>query len=688
MRYLSFFLILATPTLAQQPTGNEWIEYGQTYYKIPIAKAGLYRVTQPQLLRAGVPVEQIDPRTIQLFHRGIEQAVAVAGETDGRFDSTDYLEFYGQGNDGLADSALYRGSGPNGSPAQPHPYYSLFSDTTAYFLTWRTNGQPGRRMAAYTDTLTAALTPEPYHWADDLRLFTSTYPGYAAGSAPKIEYSHYEPGEGHTGVIQQAGMPYPNEFTLYSAYRSGPAPQLDILLVGRDFTRHRVTGSVGPQASQLRRFGLVSFREYDNAHLRDSLSWSDVGALNQLLVSTLSAVDSLGPDRYSVSFIHLRYPQLISAEGQPFRVFRLVPNPVGRSLLSVRSVLPDTRFFDITNPTAPVQIGASQSSATARLVVRTTQTERTILCIGPPDSVGQIQRVTFRDFRNRRPAYVIISHETLMQPTPESPNAVRQYATYRASAAGGGFDMLTVTMQQLIDQYSYGERHPLSIRRFLSQLFSQSQTGPKPQYLLLLGRGRSAAGIRQNPAQTTLDLVMTMGFPSSDAAFSAGLNGFPQDVPALPTGRVNAGTPAEVLAYLDKVIEYEQTPADALWRKNILHLSGGKSLGEIKLFRALVDGYGAMAEGASLGASVTTISKQTDAPTEVFRRADTRQCRGRIDDIFWPRRAGRNRPGHWLCLERRAGLPQPGVAIRCCSSTAAPSATSFSDVPPLPPTGY
>lgn len=627
MRYL-LLLFLPLTTLAQQPAGNEWIDYGQTYYKISVAQASLYRITHPQLQRAGIPVSQIDPRTIQLFHRGIEQAIAITGEADGRFDAGDYLEFYGRGNDGLADSALYRGGSPNGTPAQPHTYFSLFSDTTAYFLTWRTNGQPGRRMAMYTDTVMAGLTPEPYHWADNVRLFTNTYPGYAAGSAPKIEYSHYEPGEGHTGPVQQNGLPYTNEFTLYNAYRtrpelagsasSGPAPQLDILLVGRDFSRHRVTGSVGTQISQLRRFGQVNFGEYDNAHLRDSLNWPDVGPDGRLLISTVSQTDSLGPDRYSVSLIHLRYPQLISAEGQPLRIFRLIPNRAERSLLSVGSVLPNTRFFDITNPTAPVQISALQTGNTARLVVRNTQTERTILSVGPPDSVGQIRRVTFRDFRNQRPTYVIISHETLTQPINESQNAVRQYATYRASAAGGSFDTLTVTMQQLIEQYSYGERHPLSIRRFLNQLFRQSQTGSKPQYLLLLGHGRSAAGIRQNPAQTTLDLVMTMGFPSSDAAFSAGLNGFPPDVPALPTGRVNAGTPADVLGYLEKVIEYEQTPLNAPWRKNVLHLSGGKSGGEVKLFRSLVDNYRTLAEGASLGASVTTISKQTDAPTEVF----------------------------------------------------------------------
>lgn len=613
--FLSVNLVFAQ----QPPAGNEWINYGQAYYKIPVANPGLYRITAGDMQKAGIPLASVNAGSIQLFHRGIEQAIVVAGEADGRFDAVDYLEFYGRSNDGLADSALYRGSGPNGLPAQPHTYYSLFSDTTAYFLTWRTDRKPGRRMATYTDTLGAGLTPEPFHWQDDLRLFTLTYPGYAAGLPPKIEYSHYEPGEGHTGVIQQQNTPYSNEFALQNAYRNGPALYLDVLLAGRDYTPHRVIGSVGPLQSELRRFGQADFGLYDNAHIRDSLAWSDVGPGGRLIVSTVSGGDSNGPDRYSVSFIHLRYPQTISADQQALRVFRLVANPVGRSLLVVRGVLPGTRFFDTTDPTAPVLLVHAQTSDVARLVVRSTQTERVILCVGPPNAVGPIQPVTFTDFRSRRPTYVIVSHETLMQPTLGSPNAVRDYARYRASAAGGGWDTLTVTMQQLIDQYSYGECHPLSIRRFLDQLLRQSSpSGPKPQYLLLLGRGRSTAGIRQNPAQSTLDLVMTMGFPSSDAAFSAGLAGFPQDVPALATGRVNAGTPAEVLGYLEKVIEYEQVPPDALWRKNILHLSGGKTLGEVALFRTLVDAYRGVAEGASLGASVTTISKETDAPTEFF----------------------------------------------------------------------
>lgn len=617
MHRLSVFILaywwpVVVASAQSAPPGNEWINHRQTYYKIPVAQAGLYRVTFTELQRAGVPVDTINPTTLQLFHRGTEQTIVVAGEADRRFDMGDYLEFYGQGNDGLADSLLYRPA-----TAQPHPYYSLFSDTTAYFLTWRPDSKPGKRMATYTDTAYARLQPDMFHWAEERRLYTDTYPGYAAGIPPKIEYSQYEPGEGHTGAIQQKDKPNEQEFALPNLYRTGPRPQLDLLLVGRDYTAHRVECRVGPTPNPQRLLRAVTFNLYDNAHRQDTLSQADVSADGHLWVSTVSTGNGSGPDRYSVSYLRLRYPQTFTAGMQPLYTFRLAPNPVGRSLLTVGDIPPNARFFDITDPTAPVQIGATGSGTTARLIVRGTDQERRILCVGPVQSVAAIRPVTFTDYSRRRPTYVIISHERLMQPTPDSPNAVRTYAAYRASAAGGGFDTLTVTMQQLIDQYSYGERHPLAIRRFIDQLLRQSsQSGRQPQYLLLLGRGRSAAGVRHNPAMADLDMVMTMGFPSSDAALTAGLDGFPPDVPRLPTGRVNAATPNEVMAYLNKVVEYERLPSDTPWRKDLLHLSGGSSPDEARLLRSLVDAYRDRAEGESLGARVTTLSKQTDAPTE------------------------------------------------------------------------
>ena len=610
---LTITLFLNGQSWAQpQPVGNEWIDYGQTYLKIPVVQPGIYQIMPADLQKAGLTTATIDPTTIQLFHRGVEQAIYVAGESDHHLDPSDFVEFYGRGNDGAPDSLLYRPVS-----AQPHAYYSLFSDTTAYFLTWRLSGKSGKRMAFYTDTDDTDLTPEPYHWQEEVRVFTETYPGYATGIPPKIEYGHYEAGEGYTGIIQQEDKPCDNLFLLSNAVKTGPGPQIDVLLVGREFTNHRIACLVGASFDTQRGIDTVRFSVYDNARIGQDLAWTDVGPNGRLLISTVSRGDGSGSDRYSVSSVRLRYPQKITADGQSLQTYRLMPNKSGRSLLDVGGVSASTRFWDITDPAAPIRLGATTTAGRARLVVRGTDRARTLLSVSESKPVTAIKPVAFTNWANRRPTYLIVSHEALMQPAVGTSNAVRAYTAYRASRAGGGHDTLTVTMQQLFDQFSYGERHPLAIRRFADHLLRQSNGSPKiPRFLLLLGRSRSTPGVRRNPEQTTLDLVMSYGFPGSDVIFTAGLNGFPADVPALMTGRVNAGTPQEVIDYLDKVREYEASPIDALWRKNLLHLSGGATPAEAGQFRRLVDGYRDQVVGSSLGARVAGLSKVTNNPVE------------------------------------------------------------------------
>ena len=59
--------------------------FNQQYYKIPVAKDGIYRLTYTDLQNAGFPVGSIDPRRIQIFHRGVEQRITVQGEGDAVF---------------------------------------------------------------------------------------------------------------------------------------------------------------------------------------------------------------------------------------------------------------------------------------------------------------------------------------------------------------------------------------------------------------------------------------------------------------------------------------------------------------------------------------------------------------------------------------------------------------------------
>jgi len=178
-----------------QQYGNEWINYDQDYYKIKTGKSGIHRLTYDNLLAAGVPLSALDPRNLQLFHRGEEVSIHIQGEEDGVFDSADYIDFFGSKNDGTQDTELYL------RPSyQAHTYYNLFSDTTAYFLT--PSSSLGKRMPLLDDPATG-LTPESHHLNEILDVqksqfsFGQYYPIGNVGGETKL--AQYDLGQGWIG---------------------------------------------------------------------------------------------------------------------------------------------------------------------------------------------------------------------------------------------------------------------------------------------------------------------------------------------------------------------------------------------------------------------------------------------------------------------------------------------------------
>ena len=625
MRHTSPYLLLILLLLGgrlcgqSQPPGNEWISYGQTYLKIPVAKAGIYRITTDELDKAGLPTTTVDPTTIQLFHRGVEQAIYVAGESDNRLDPGDFLEFYGQANDGAPDSLLY-------SPhsAQPHPYYSLFSDTTAYFLTWRLDrGKPGKRMASYTDTDYAGLTPEPYHWEEELRVFTNTYPAgtvypIGAGYDNGAILTGYDSGEGWTGPAVKANTRYDQVFSLTNFLRLAEVnPTIRYLLVGRSAHEHRVNYLAGPSVTGQRTLGTGQFQNYDHSRFDSELTNADISNANVLSVSLLPMQPG---EEVSASYLKLRYPQRLDLGGSASKLLRLRTSATDRSYLSLTSVPDGCRLFDITDPANVGRVGGQQSGSQWQGAVRNSQTARTLLATSQPLSVAGISRVRFRAIDPNRHNYLIVTHPLLRQSVAGAGDPVKAYAAYRASESGGGYDTLTVNIDGLFDQFSYGERHPLAIRRFAD--FMIRSKGTRPVFLFLIGQSRDPQAVRKAPNASLLDLIPNAGWPGSDIGLVQGLHGEPDNVPALPIGRLNALRPQSVLDYLNKVKEHEQTTEPALWRKNVLHLSGGRSAGELRLFRAYVDDFRRVIENKYVGAHVITLAKQTDNLVEYLPVAD------------------------------------------------------------------
>ncbi|MFD1142097.1 C25 family cysteine peptidase [Larkinella insperata] len=613
----SVFLLVIFKLFAQvNISGNEWINFEQTYYRIPVTQAGVYRLTTGDLQKAGVPLATINPTSLQLFRRGVELAVYVAGESDNKFDPEDYLEFIGERNDGQQDSLLYRPLG-----TQPHTYYSLYSDTAAYFLTWRLDGKPGKRMKVIADTDVGGLSPEPYHIAEQLTLLTSEISNNQANGGPSpfptAHELYFEEGEGFTGPMLKKDSLVTHAFRLDGLVRAASVqPEMEMMLNGRDNTTHLVNVFAGKTASA-QPLATVQFEWFKTARLSFKIPLTTVSTTNELVLTTQSQ-GSFDTDRYSFSYYRLRYPQEFDLRNLTRQTLNLLLNPKKRSYLELPNAPADPLLYDLTDPVNPRRLTAARQGNTLKLVVPDTETSRRIFVSAGAMTPARLERTVFRKINPARHNYLIVSHEVLMKPVGDVVNPVKEYAGYRASVAGGKYDTLVITTKELLNQFSYGERTPLAIRRFAAYMLTGKAASPdSTKYLLLIGRANAYYPNRTHPDQYFRDLVPTIGnVPGSDLLLTEGLAGFPENVPAIPTGRINTLNPQEILTYLAKVKEFEKTPVNQPWRKQVLHLSGGRSIPELSTFRRILDQPSQTAQQQYVGASITLKGKLTDEPVE------------------------------------------------------------------------
>lgn len=604
-KYLLLLAGMCLSVVAGAQYSNSWIKPGQQYFKIPVAQDGIYRLTYANLLAAGFPANSVDRRYIQIFHRGQEQSIYVKGQGT-HLSANDFIEFYGQRNDGTLDSLLYKPSS-----LRPHKYYNLYSDTTAYFLTYNiTQLAVGLRMDSVQFFNVNSLPAETFQLSERLRVIHEQYSqgnttdGYFAATA-------FDQGEGWTGNPLQPNQSVDYVIdSLINGVTSATSPKLELLLVGRDVTHHDVQVYVGPNVASLRLLASSSFENFATYLVSSNVNWTDIGSDGKMVVR-INALPVGTTNRFqaSVSYVKVVFPQSFDWTNQKKKSIQLVTHPIGQSYLSFINPPANLRLWDISDPLNIVRVIPALPN-TANFVVPGTSVPKKIFSASV-FSNPQITPINFTSI-DLSASFLIITNKALMKPAGSYSNPVQAYADYRASTAGGGYNTLIVTIDQLYNQFNYGETSPSAIYSFMKFMAS----GNSLKYLFLIGRGRDisyAVYSRQPvPPGEPPDLVPSAGYPGGDNAFTAGLNGASFE-PAVPTGRLPATTPQHVAIYLDKIKEHESQPLQP-WAKELLHLSGGGNSStdafEIALFKLFVDGFKTIAEGSYLGGHVTTKSKQ------------------------------------------------------------------------------
>ena len=586
--------------VAKAQYGNDWIDNSQSYYKIEIGKNGLYKLTYDNLDAAGVPLSSINPENFQLFLNGEEQYIYVAGQVDKSFDPGDFIEFYGQYNDGRLDKVLYR------TPEeQPHEYMSLYTDTSNYYLTWTTN-TPGKRVSNFYNSVYTGKVADDWIWYNSVRYFNA----YDASNSSDEFYdgspynspgffSEYTEGEGWfsspINTLRTAIFGVNTE--LYNPL--GPTANYEVAVYGKsDPTGNGAIVNGINHEIQCTVNGTVLFsqrhRGYTKIVKKGSLSSSLIG-------SPTTDFDFksiyLTRGRHAASYLTIDYPRYLDMNNQSSFGWKYTGNNTYFEFTNFTGNNP--WIYDLTNHQ---RIQGDVSGTTLQFNCFNNgekeifiSDESEIISISPSNI--KLKETQKEDYTSTNYNYIIITNPFLA-------SSAADYKAYRESEEGGSYNVLVVETPDLYENYYYGYHHPMALKNFCKYIYDQQIN--HPEHVLLLGKGQAYHLMRYEYSRRKFeDLVPTWGVPSSDYFF---VTDYTKDdlAPAMAIGRIPARINAEVQNYLYKLKLHETYGNTS---KVVLQLTGGEDIGEQVQLRTYQERYQEIFEAEKFGGKSISISK-------------------------------------------------------------------------------
>jgi len=501
------FLSLGQTSLPQDKT--QWDIAASEAIKIFIKEEGWYRVRQPELVEAGLN-PKVNPKKLQLFVDGQEEAIRVVGQDDRRFDPQDFIEFYATGLD------------------------TPFTDTrTYYLLEEKSAGKRIKKSEGKGGGSASGRFPFSVKFKERVYYFPSIKNGDAE--------NFFGPAVAPASVLPPGFLD-----VLIGASNLDPSPSLkatlEIALQGGTVVLHRVKVLVNDiEAGDVEFFGQsreVFEIEVPHSHLREGEN--KITLIPQGGTSDVSLVD----------YIQLTYWHSFVADDNVLKL-----QAEGSKRVTIKGFSrPGIRIVDYTDPLRALEVSGNievlGTGYTITFKVPDTGTRLLMAFTGNEvkEPFGIVANKP-SSWHQQMPGYdfVIISHKDFFK-------ALEPLKQQRESQV---LSVALLDVEDLYDEFNFGNKSPQAIRDFL--VSATANWDKSPRFVLLVGDAsfdpRNYFGEGEYDSVPTKILETASLETASDDWFAdVDDNGLPD----MAVGRMPVRTSEDAVAVVKKILAYEK----------------------------------------------------------------------------------------------------------------------------------
>lgn len=544
---------------------------GENWFKIRITgdgtggKEGMYKITgatlKQVLAKQNISLSSVDPTTIQLFNNGgrelkfdvttrndtlIENPIQLVGESDGVFNDSDYILFYGRSLEGVEFDATRN---------QLKHYINHYGYDNYYWLTF--NKKKGKRIETIASRPTDGLSPEPSFrdlvWIEEERHNILNSGTTWLGSEMRRDKNTYSINFDMPGAVMSGNVLVR---TTVASLGSGQ----------HYFTVYVNGNSVG----QFNQWGGSSEIGYESYSLTDRSFLTDgvlVDGDNTVTINYNVTSDLL----FSyVDFIALEYNRHFEAVNDQLVFFSPLRTEIVRYSVDGFSGN-DIHVFDVTDIDNILQITPDLSSNGAIDFAdqSTTIQPKRYIAVTPSayksidETAISAEQITGLR-KNLDVDYIIITHENFRQQAEELESLRENWNDKER------LDTHVVSIHDIFNEFGWGLEDPAAIRNFLGYAYDNWGA---PQYVLLFGDGHF--DYKNILKQNAPNLIIPCEIGGTSATTSrvsddwyTYINGNENGM-QMAIGRLVVQTVDEAQNAVWKITKYETEPEYGEWLKTI-----------------------------------------------------------------------------------------------------------------------